>query len=121
MTSRSNGCRWGYLRSAKKSGADKGMLIQLAVSREGVISGTFYNEITDSVRPLLGSVDETSQRAAWRFADDEDSDIIMETGIYNLTQDESTALVHFGSGKVQTWLLVRLPQPEEETPSIESQ
>jgi hypothetical protein len=83
-----------------------------------VISGTFYNQLTDTLRPLIGSVDQTSQRAAWMFADDDDSEIIMETGIYNLTRDDATALVHFGSDKVQTWLLVRLPEPEEsETPS----
>jgi hypothetical protein len=111
----------GVFAISEESATDKGMLIQLAVSREGVISGTFYNEITGSVRPLIGSVDQASQRAAWRFADDEDSEIIMETGIYNLTQDESTALVHFGPGKVQTWLLVRLPEPEEESPSVESE
>jgi hypothetical protein len=93
---------------------DTGMMIQLAVSRQGVISGTFYNQITDTLRPLVGSVDQTSQRAAWMFADDDDSGIIMETGIYNLTRDDATALVHFGSGKVQTWLLVRLPEPEED-------
>jgi hypothetical protein len=104
----------GVFAISEASGADQGMLIQLAVSREGVISGAFYNEITDSVRPLVGSVDSTSQRAAWRFADEEDCEIIMETGIYNLTQEESTALVHFGSGKVQTWVLVRLHEPEEE-------
>ena len=38
----------------------------------------------------------------------------METGIYNLTEDETTALVHFGKEQTQTWLMVRLPEPEGE-------
>ena len=38
----------------------------------------------------------------------------METAIYNLTQDESTALVHFGEDKTQTWLMVRLPEEDSE-------
>ena len=38
----------------------------------------------------------------------------METGILNLTKDEATAALHFGAEKTQTWLMVRLPAPEEE-------
>jgi hypothetical protein len=38
----------------------------------------------------------------------------METGIYNLTQDQTEALVHFGNEKTQQWLMVRLKQPEEQ-------
>jgi hypothetical protein len=37
---------------------------------------------------------------------------VIETGIYNLTQDETTALVHFGDGKTQTWFMTRMPDPE---------
>jgi hypothetical protein len=58
-------------------------------------------------------VDKKSQRAAWMFADGKNADIIMETGIYNLTQDQTEALVHFGKDKTQQWLMVRLNQPED--------
>jgi len=34
------------------------------------------------------------------------------TGLQNLTQDVGSCLVHFGPDKTQTWLLVRLKQPE---------
>jgi len=37
----------------------------------------------------------------------------METGIHNHTQEEATALGHFGADQPQTWLMVRLPAPEE--------
>jgi hypothetical protein len=36
----------------------------------------------------------------------------METGIVNLTQDSSPALVHFAEGTTQQWLMVRLKDPE---------
>ena len=38
----------------------------------------------------------------------------METVLSNLTEDEATALVHFGADKTHTWLMVRLPAPEGE-------
>lgn len=104
----------GVFAIAEEGGVDSGMLIQLAVSKEGIIAGTFYNDLTDDGRPLEGSVDRESQRAAWRFADGKNSDVVMEATIYNLTQDESTALLHFGAEKTQTWLLVRLAEEESQ-------
>lgn len=100
----------GVFAIAEEGGIDNGMLIQLAISKEGIIAGTFYNDATDSGRPLEGQVDRETQRAAWKFSDGRNPDLIMETAIYNLTQDESTALVHFGDDQTQTWLMVRLPE-----------
>lgn len=93
---------------------DSNMVLQLAINKQGVISGTYYNRATDAGRPIKGMVDKKSQRAAWTFADGKNTDIIMETGVYNLTQDQTEALVHFGKDKTQRWLMVRLKQPEEE-------
>ncbi|PQO33833.1 hypothetical protein C5Y97_16540 [Blastopirellula marina] len=104
----------GVFAISEESATDTGMMIQLAVSKEGIIAGTFYNDITGSDRPLEGMVDQKTQRAAWKFADDKDQDIVMETGIYNLTKDEATALVHYDQDKTQTWLLIRLPEPKQD-------
>ncbi len=103
----------GVFAVAEEDGTDSGMMLQLAVSKEGIIAGTFYNDTTDSGRPLEGMVDQKSQRAAWKFADGKNPDVVMETGIYNLTKDEATALLHFGADQTQTRLLVRLPAPED--------
>jgi hypothetical protein len=43
----------------------------------------------------------------------ESENIVVETGLYNLTQEEAPALVHFGTDKVEDWLLVRLEAPED--------
>ena len=102
----------GVFAIAEEGGVDQGMLIQLAVSKEGIIAGTFYNDATDDGRPLEGMVDSESQRAAWSFADGKNEDVVMETGIYNLTKDETTALVHFGEDRTETWLMVRLPEDD---------
>ncbi len=86
-------------------------VLQLAVSKEGVISGTYYNSDTDIARPVKGRVDKKTQRAAWTFADGKDTNIVMEAGINNLTQDQTEALVHFGKDITQQWLMVRLQEP----------
>ncbi len=41
----------------------------------------------------------------------------METGIYNLTKDEASALVHIGKDKTEQVLLVRLKQDDQEQPN----
>ena len=104
----------GVFAVTEESVTDSGRLLQLAVSKEGILAGTFYNETTDSGRPVEGMVDSKSQRASWMFSDGKNTDLVMETGIYNLTQDEATMLVHFGPEKTQNWLLIRLPEAEEE-------
>jgi hypothetical protein len=92
--------------------SESNMMIQLAVNKQGVIQGTYYNTSTDVKRPIKGMVDKKSQRAAWTFADGKDTDIIMETGLYNLTKDETQVLVHFGPGITQKWRMVRLEKPK---------
>ena len=104
----------GVFAIGEKDVADSSMLMQLAVSKEGIIAGTYVNDITKSSRPLEGTVDKKTQRAAWKFADEEEHQLVFETGIYNLTKDESKLLVHFGADRTQTWTMIRLPAPEEE-------
>ena len=102
----------GVFAVSRDQAADSNMLLQLAVEKNGVIAGTYYNTTTDVARPVRGMVDKKTQRAVWTFSDGKNTDIIMETGIFNLTQDQTEALVHFGKQKTQQWLMVRLDQPK---------
>jgi hypothetical protein len=91
---------------------DANDIFQLAINRDGVIRGNFYNALSDTTVPVYGSVDRKTQRAAWTVGDRKDR--IYETGIANLTEAETAMLVHFGKDRTQQWTLVRLEQPEEE-------
>jgi len=94
---------------------DANMFLQLVVSKEGIIAGTYTNPLTNTALPIEGMVDRETQRAAWTVGDNKNT--VMETGIYNLTKDEAPVLMHFGKEKTQNWLLVRLEEPEgEQTP-----
>ena len=57
-------------------------------------------------------MDKDTQRVAFRIG--ESDQIVVETGLYNLTQEQAPVLVHFGADKVENWLLVRLEAPEKE-------
>ena len=57
-------------------------------------------------------MEQQTQGAAWTVGDKKST--VVETGIYNLTQDETPVLVHFGNQQTQTWLMVRVEEPESE-------
>jgi hypothetical protein len=96
--------------SSNQKETDPSRVIQLAVDKNGVISGTLFNTETDDAETIQGRVDKDTQRVAMRIGDKEN--IVVETGLYNLTQNEAPVLVHFGPDKVEDWLLVRLENSE---------
>lgn len=83
--------------------------IQLAINRSGEIAGVLYNATTDSAQDITGMVDPSSQKAYWSLTNRTNSPIA-STGIYNLTEDQTSINVHFSDGSDQTWTLVRLKQ-----------
>ena len=85
-------------------------IVQLAVSKNGIVAGTLFNTKTDKAQTIQGQVDKLTQRVALRLGDSDN--IIFETGLFNLTQNEVPVLVHFGSEKVENYLLVRLEHPD---------
>ena len=89
---------------------DANNIFQLAIDKEGVIRGNYYNALTDTTIPVSGSVDRKTQRAAWIVG--EKKDIVYETGFGNLAQPETSALVHFGKERTQQMTLVRLEPPD---------
>jgi hypothetical protein len=86
-------------------------IFQLAINKQGVIRGNYYNALTDTTEPVYGSVDPKTQRAAWTVADRKTP--VYEAGVANLTQDETTILVHFAKDNTQQFTFVRIPQPED--------
>jgi hypothetical protein len=89
------------------------MFLQLAVSKQGIIAGTFQNTASGVVKSVEGMVDRETQRAAWTEVGE--SRPLMETGIGNLTQDSAGILVHFADGDTEQWLLTRLNDPTATT------
>ncbi len=85
-------------------------IFQLAVNKQGVIRGNYYDAVTDSTALVFGSVDKKSQRAAWTVGDRKTP--IYEAGIANLTRNETTMLVHYGKDRTQQFSLIRIEEPE---------
>jgi hypothetical protein len=89
-------------------------LFQLAINKDGVLRGNYYNALADSAEPVAGSVDRKTQRAAWTVGGRKTP--VYEAGIANLTKDETTMLVHFSKDKTRQMTLVRIEAPKEGQP-----
>ena len=84
------------------------MTVQLAVDKQGVVRGNYYNLTDKKTLPIQGAVNKSTQRIAWTIGDNKD--MVLDTGLYNLTEDETTVLVHYGSERTAQWMMVRLKQ-----------
>lgn len=96
------------------SAEDATLFLQLAISKEGIIAGTFQNTATDEAFEVEGTIDQESQRAAWGPVGKQWP--IMETGIFNLTESETDALLHFENSPTQQWTMSRLDESKPESP-----
>lgn len=83
-------------------------VVQLAISQEGIIKGSYYDVLTNADQPLSGSIDRDTQRAAWSL--DANKAVVYETGLENLTRDEAPLLVHFNASQTRKWLMVRMKE-----------
>ena len=100
----------GVYALSKNQDKDSSNMIQLAVSRDGIIRGNFYNSVLDTTLPISGKVDKETQRAAWSVGDKKE--VVYEAGMKNLTMDQTPVLVHFSAKKSEQMVLVRLKEPD---------
>lgn len=87
-------------------------IFQIAVNKQGLLRGNYYNALTDTATPLTGSVEKKSQRAAWTVGDHKTP--VYEAGIVNLTTDNTTMMVHYSQEKSQQFNLFRIEQSGDE-------
>jgi len=97
---------WALTQEEK---GDAVMFYQLAVNREGEVSGAYSNVLTGETSPVTGSVDFETQRVAWRTGNSDSTAI--EANLAGLTKEFTPVFVHYGTGQTQEWLLVRLEDP----------
>ena len=101
---------FALIKEAGQTQTDK--VLQLALNRDGAIRGNLQDMLTDEVKPLVGSVNKESQRVAIKMEGNDS--IVLEAGLYNLTNDEVPALVHFDAERQQAVTLIRLKNPNLE-------
>ncbi len=96
------------LASPNQSNTSPNDYFSLAISPEGIVGGVYFNPKTNKNEEIEGTVDSQALRVVWKFTSSDWP--VFETGLFNLTQNESTALVHYPEGRTDSQLLIRLQQ-----------
>ncbi len=100
-----------FSMAVRQDEVDPVRVVQLATNKDGIISGTVLNRESGNLYNVQGRVDPDTQRVAFTIG--EDRNTVFETGLYNLTQDQTPVLVHFSARQHDTYMLARLPEPSE--------
>jgi hypothetical protein len=104
----------GTFAMVREGGDDKpSQTLQLALDRNGTISGVLFNLPEDTSTPVHGTLDRATQRVVFDLG--AKSDQVAEANIYELTKDEATLVVHKGNEKPQTYTLVHFRTPPTDT------
>jgi uncharacterized protein (TIGR03000 family) len=115
-TSNAKGDDWqplGVFSLVQGTESDPSAVFQLAINKEGVIAGNYHNPLTNTTLPVRGAVDKKTQRASWTVG--EEKTTVYDTGLVNLTKEESPVLIHFGKDRTQQWLLVHVKEADAKT------
>lgn len=92
------------------------MVLQLAISRAGILAGTYFNADSDATQQLTGQLNPTTQVVSWTVSDN--PTVVFETQLVGLTQTQSDVAIRFGSDVSETWHLVRLDAPSKATSTV---
>lgn len=87
-------------------------IFQLAINKDGIVRGNYYNAMSDTTTPVYGSLDKKSQRLAWTIGDKKTP--VYETGLYNLTLAQTTVLAHFSADRTSQFNLFRIEQNKDD-------
>lgn len=98
---------FGFIAQAEQESTER--VVQLAINKDGVIRGNLHDLLTDQVIPVYGALDRESQRLAIML--ENNPDLVVESGLYNLTNDECPILVHYSASERADKMLVRLHEP----------
>lgn len=100
----------GVFALARSEETNPSTFLSMAIDKEGLLRGTYYDAVSDATQQISGQVDQKTQRAAWTIG--ERKTPVYEAGLANLTQQQTTILVHRDGGKVEQMLLVRVEDPQ---------
>jgi hypothetical protein len=96
----------GVFALARSEESNPSTFMSLAIDKDGLLRGSYYDAVSDSTMNITGKVDKKTQRAAWTIGDKKLP--VYDAGLANLTQQQTTILVHRDGGKVEQMLLVRV-------------
>lgn len=95
----------GVFKLSPKGQPNAWAMLNLAVSKSGVVRGTYYDILSDQEQPVQGAVDKATQRVAFTIG--AQGTIVFETLLPNLTSDSGNITLQYNDGTKSQWTLAR--------------
>lgn len=85
-------------------------MLQLAITKDGILRGSYYDLLSNEDHQVQGAVDKKTQRVAWTIGPK--GKVLFETSLANLTQDKGPLSVHYEDGESRPWTIARYASEE---------
>ena len=109
----------GVFALAEPGQTQSNMLLQLAIDKDGIVRGNYYNQLTNESAEVYGALDKKTQRVSWTIGTNPNT--VFDAGLGDLVKDDSSVLVHYGTQDTSRMSLVRLQQPPQTAPESAGQ
>ncbi len=95
----------GVFSSAPQGKSEASALVHLAISKTGLVRGTYFDLLSDQDYPIRGALDKKTQQVAFTFGPQDK--VVFETSLANLTQSQGAVAAHIENGQATKWIMAR--------------
>jgi hypothetical protein len=106
----------GVYALAPQGHSDATAVVQLSVTKDGILRGSYCDLVSDQGQTIYGAIDKQSRNAAWTIGTD--GRTVFETTLDNLTQANGQISLQFPDGDVKQFTLARF---ENSNPTADAQ
>jgi hypothetical protein len=100
----------GVYSIAPQGHTEASAMLQLAITKDGILRGSYYDLLSNEDHQVQGAVDKKTQRVAWTIGPK--GKVLFETSLANLTQDKGPLSVHYEDGESRPWTIARYASEE---------
>ena len=100
----------GVFSLAKQDESDTSQLLQLAVTKDGVVRGSFFDLATNKEQTVRGAIDKETSLVAFTIGDDKN---VYETGLTSLTSEGGDISKFAADDSLGRYTLERMEDPDK--------
>ncbi|MGL5094607.1 MAG: hypothetical protein ACRDD1_03415, partial [Planctomycetia bacterium] len=97
---------FGRYRLAPGGANDSSRQMQLGCTKDGVLRGTHYDNLSESTLPVHGAVDKKSRKAAFTIG--ESGHVVFDTTLDELMKKKAVLIAHHPDGHSSKWTLTAI-------------
>jgi hypothetical protein len=109
----------GVFALAPENQKDAAAVMQLSLSKDGILRGTYCDLLTDQGQTVMGAVDKASKLVAWKLSSE--GRVIFESTLGDLTQATGGVRATMPGGDIRQFVLARYDNQTSENKTSDNQ